>query len=415
MAYGCGYAGGYADEGCEQATFCIAGYGMGPFGIEVYEGGISCLEEGGQGGDEPNSNVQDFKETTGRLGCGEPTVFITQRCGAGISCVLDHISNLKWDRRLDDVSEAQVIIDLGGDAKATCCECLADVEPWCHELHIWRDGEEVWVGPIIDITYTYRRIEVRAKDSLGWLSVRIPPIDINYTAVDTDLTTIAEFVLTTAFAEDTVTCELDNIYSQPSGVVGKRFFERFQMTALEILDDLANTGLDYTTLGRTIVLVGDSLSLTPLILLNDEHIMGDIEIKKDGTIQGNRFFVHFEGDGGLPASSTPVDEFCYGPIERLRDGDGLVDGVSAGDVADIYVAASAIAPRIVEIAAGSRLSPETPWVINDMVPGARVDVAIVRTCFQLTQSFRLTGVQVEYTANGESVGVTLSPINNPSE
>lgn len=389
-------------------------YGGLPFAFIVYAGylinapGALIINTG--------SNVENLQEQAGtRLGCGESTVFITARCSGQVACVLDGITSLKWDRRLDDISEAEVEIGLGGDSTATCCLCLAEVEPWCHELHIWRDGIEVWVGPIVEIMYSYSKVSIRALDSLAWLTVRIPSIDINFTAVNTDLSTIGEFIIETAFALDTVTCELDNLYVQPTGFLGKRFFEAFSGTAFDFLDDVAETGLDYTTLGRTIVLVGDTTPLTPLILLDDTHILGEVEIRKAGNLQGNRWYVHFDGDLGTPASGEAVNFFCYGPIERLQPGDGLQDGVSAGQAADIYVASTAIAPRIMEVPPGSRLSSDTPWTINEMVPGARVDVSIVRTCFQLTQSFRLTLVEIQYTAEvGEEVKITLSPVDDPS-
>jgi hypothetical protein len=48
-----------------------------------------------------------------------------------------------------------------------------------------------------------------------------------------------------------------------------------------------------------------------------------------------------------------------------------------------------------------------------MVPGARVDVAVTRLCLDLTQSFILTGVEVNYSeSDGETVGITLTPLND---
>lgn len=385
------------------------------YNLGVYEGFLPAAPEA-TGGDQPRSNVRNIDETRGRLGCGEPSFFITSRCASGVFCVLDgNVIEAKWDRRLDDVSEASVRMSFGGDATYTCCECLAEAEPWCHELHIWRDGEEVWVGPIQEIEYQYDEVSILANDSLAWLDVRIPPANINTVGLSTDLTQVAVDLLEVAFAEDgpEYTCELDNLYTQDTGLDFDVFFERFTKTSLEVLRDLSDIGLDFTTLGRTIVLIGDSEELTPLVLLNDEHIMGSVVVRKDGKSQGNRFYVHFEGDGGVPASGEAADKFCYGPIERLRDGDGLTNGVNAGQVADIYVEASAIAPRVVEIPPGSRLSPDTPWTINQMVPGARVDVAITKLCFNMTQSFRLAAVEVSYDDNdGESVGITLVPFSS---
>jgi hypothetical protein len=399
-----GYAGGWYGGGG-----VYAGYGYCP------SGAITPV-------DPPvvNTNVLDIDDSGGRLGCGESSFFITNRCGGGVTCVLDGlVSAARWERKLDDVSQAEVTVELGGDTSFTCCACLAETEPWCHELHIWRDGDEVWVGPIQELEYSYNQVVIRASDSLAWLGVRIPIVDYNYRDAPAgpgaaDLTTIATAVITNAFFEDLpMSCEVDNIFSQPTGIILALYYEAFNYTALEILRKLGEVGLNFTTLGRTIVLVKNDTPLTPLILLNDEHIMGNIVITKDGTLQGNRFYVHFDGDNGLPTSGEAIDFYCYGPIERLRNGDGLTNGGDAGQLADAYAAASAIAPRIVEIPDGSRLSPDTPWTINQMVPGARVDVAVTRLCLDLTQSFILTGVEVNYSeSDGETVGITLTPLND---
>lgn len=388
------------------------------FGAIVYEGFLPAAPAV-TGGGNPTTNLLNIDDSRGRLGCGTPSFFLTQRCGSsGVTCVLDaELVNAKWDRRLDDVSEADLVMRFSGDNTYTCCECLAEAEPWCHELHIWRDGEEVWVGPVQTIEYEYDTVTLKAKDSLAWMGVRVPPVDINFVGTGTDLTDVAIFLIDTAFSEDGPenTCEVDNIFSQPTGFTFDVFQEKFSQTALETLRDLGDIGLDFTTLGRTIVLVGDTTPLTPLVLLNDEHIMGGLKITKDGTIQGNRYYIHFDGDGGVPASGQATDFYCYGAIERLRSEDILSNGTDAADVADIYVQSSAIAPRTLELTPGSKLSPDTPWTINEMVPGARVDVAVTKFCLNLTQSFRLTNVEVTYTpADGESVGITVIPINSTS-
>ena len=186
----------------------------------VYEGYLPSSPLA-TGGESPNNNIHNLDTSQGRLGCGAPQFFITSRCSSsGVMCVLDgKVISAKWDRRLDDVSAANLIMEFGGTTEYTCCECLAEVEPWCHELHIWRDNEEVWVGPIESIEYTRQRVEIVAKDSLAWLSVRVPPVDINTIGLTTDLTDVAVDLLEIAFAEDSpdFTCELDNIFTALTG------------------------------------------------------------------------------------------------------------------------------------------------------------------------------------------------------
>lgn len=394
------------------------GYGGGWYGGASVYGGYGYCPSGAVTPIEPpavKSNVVNIDDSVGRLGCGEPSFFITSRCSGTVTCVLDGlVTSATWGRKLDDVSTAMVTVDLSGDAASVCCACLSETEPWCHELHIWRDGDEVWCGPVQEIEYSYNKVVIKASDSLSWLGVRIPIVHIRPLVAE-DLTTTAVGMITAALNEESAiySCEVDNIFSQPTGVVMQVFYEAYKDSYLQNLRNIAALGLNFTTLGRTIVLVGSTAPLTPLVLLNDEHIIGDIQVTKDGTLQGNRYFVHFDGDFGVPASGEAVNKYCYNAIERILDGLGVVTGVQAGATADSYVAASAIAPRMLIIPPGSRLSPDTPWTINQMVPGARVDVAVTRLCLDLTQSFILTEVEVSYNdADGESVGITLTPLNN---
>lgn len=562
-----------------------------------------CVNENAVFQSLPTSSIEEFDTSAGRLGCGVPTVFITSRCSQSMACQIDlsDIIRITWTRVLDDVSEAEVEVGLTGDSQQTCCQCLATVEPFCHELHIWRDGDEVWVGPIEAIRYERERVTIKARDSLAWLDVRIPNEDVEFSAVGTagtitdnpltaiattfnsaalatlpaiagaipryyvvfepdnpenrdyaliithgggatsatitrnalpatisgskahvvnsawrvqgvvevdnpwlagsttlngaggmsdlpvvtlvsgdptpaiflvmegdnlsqreviqiqthgagatsaivirgqygttaqnhpsssvwvagslsgppeDLTYLAKNIIFLAFQEDIDIgndCEFFNMFTTETGEVIEFFKEKFNETYLEILMALATTELNVTTLGRTIVITGDSLAMTPLILLNDEHIMGNIEVTKDGKLMANRIWLHWEGDQGIPAvgQKEVSDRFCYSLVERISDGNGLALDIDASDTAEKMVNAAFIAPKIIDIPEGSRLSPDTPWTINQMVPGARIDVAITRLCLNLTQSFLLTGVTVDYSeSDGEAVGITLRPMNS---
>jgi hypothetical protein len=231
-----------------------------------------------------------------------------------------------------------------------------------------------------------------------------------------DLTYIAEHLVRTAFAYDVnlgVTCEVNSMYKVLTGnVVPYGPVEGFSQTFLKTLTDMGSSELNFTALGRTIVLSGGSLSLTPLVLLNDEHIMGDIQVTKDGKAQGNRWYVHFGGDEGIPGISEAADKYCYSLIEKITSIE-FPALLAAEALADSLVKASSLAPRMIEIPQGAKLSPDTPWTINQMVPGARVDVAITRMCFDITQSFILTGVTADYSENdGEAIGISLKPINS---
>lgn len=389
-------------------------YGSCAIGVPPYGG--SCLDVSQSIFPTPISNVEELDTSGGRLGCGQATAFIANRCGS-ILCTLDGIVSVKWDRRLDDIAEAEIEIRLGGDSGATCCDCLAEVEPWCHELWIRRDNEDAFAGPVTEIFYGYNSITIRAQDRLAWLTVRIPPIDIDYAIVGDDLADIGEFVLTTAFAEDIGSCEYADRYIQPTGITGNRFFPAFSSTAYEMIQKLGETGLDYTTVAGTISLTGDLSQTVTLALLSDELIFGEIEVKKSGLTQGNRWYVNFDGDLGIPAISDDAQspEYCYSRIERLRTGDDILTQLQAEQVADSFAAATGIAPRTLEITPGSRLSPDAPWTFNQMVCGVRVNVSVTKLCVALTRGFRLTRVEFQYEEGNEECLITLSPLNDVEE
>lgn len=376
--------------------------------------------------DEPSNNIETISDGLNRrLGCGVPAVFVSFRCSATVCSIpLESITDLQWNRKLSEISDARVTINVVGDAFSACCQCLAEIEPWCHELHIWRDGREQWVGPIQQIVYSYKQVEIIAKDVLAWTEVYVPPGDVDYTANPGgyDLVEIAEDIVSLAFVENEFACETNYIHADtdPTNLFGHRFFPGFTGTAFDFLDALADTGLVYTTIGRTIFLAapasGFPINLVRLALLTDEHIMGDITVTKDGDLQGNRFYVHWDGDLGVPEVATASEMYCSGPVERLRDGEGLVMEQDAQDAAANYVANQTVAPRILEIPPGSQLAPETPVIIDELIPGAVFDVSLTKLCVSLVRSFRLIQVEVEYSpGNGEQVKVDLAPLNLPEE
>lgn len=364
-------------------------------------------------------NLLPRKQGRGRLGCGQNEAYVTWKCGTPRFCPLPTSSELTWGRRLNDISEAQIVIPLSGAADETCCDCLGDLEPWCHELHVARDGEDVWLGPITEITYEFDKVTIRALDLLGWATVRVSEVPIDYTvatgAGPADWTVIGEAILDVAFAEDDP-CILPYVSASLTGYVGEQKFPAYTDSAFDQLDALASTGLEYTAVGRTIILASANTPTTPIATLLDEHILGAVQLTKNGLLQADRWFVHFDKDTEAippgPGVAEAANQYCYGLLERIRSTDTALANVESADiVAEVYVAASAIAPRLLEVPDGSQLSPEAPWEISAMIPGVRVDVGVTRLCVDATQSFVLTGINVRQTKTGEEVTITLGPLD----
>lgn len=365
----------------------------------------------------------------GTLGCSQHVAYIQDKCNGPRLCELLDITELSYDRRLDDISEAFVVIPISGDMDDPCCSCLADVEPWCHQLTIVRESDGVvWSGPIQKVTYGFNSVRIEAKDKLAWLQVRVNELTLggnnpNFTKC---LTTIAKEIIELAMSEDDSPCLLDCILDMGDGLPlgADRSREDFVgfggPTAYDDLVVMGNGGVDYTTVNQCIILTGEHLPDTSVGILTDEMILGDVSIVKDGTQLGNRFYVRYTGDDdcagicvpqGSPICPCPAradgTKECYGLVERHIDGIQMPNLLAAQVTAQIWLDSSRLVPRVVEFGGETKLSPECPWKLNDMIPGQRLDVALSKLCIPIYQGFKIQQVSVTDGAGGESISVTL--------
>lgn len=365
----------------------------------------------------------------GVLGCSQHVAYIQDKCNGPRLCELLDLSEVGYDRRLDDISEAFVVIPISGDMDDPCCACLADVEPWCHQLTIVRESDGVvWSGPIHKVIYGFNSVRIEAKDILSWLQVRVNPLTItgnnpNFTKC---LTTIAKELIEAGMAEDDSPCVLDCILDLGDGLpLGTdRSHEDFKAfggpTVYDDLITMGNSGVDYTVVKQCIILTGESLPTTSVGILTDEMILGEVNIVKDGGLLANRFWIRYTNDDDCagvcvpqgspycpcPAEATGAVE-CYGRVEKVIDGIGMPNLFAAQVAAQTYLNASRLVPRSIEFPGDTKLSPDCPWELNDMIPGQRLDVALSKLCVPIFQGFKIQQVSVTDGAEGESISVSL--------
>lgn len=384
---------------------------------------------------------------SGRLGCVDNiSVYITWQCGGPKVCSLESVSEVRWNRILDDISTAEVVIPTAvGTAGGVnpCCGCMGLIEPYCHELNIVRDGEVVWQGPVTTVDYKFNEVRITAEDVLGWTKVRVPQGSFGVTTA-TEITDIAKDMLENAAFSEHDPCVVEFIYqtdlnNRPTYIgpiqLASDEFPAFEGTVFDWLTKLNDIGLDFTTLGRRIILGVDASDLPAIGTLTEEHILGEFSVKKDGTIMGNRIIVRYPGDddpaiceanaeaaGGEGAAFTvpcpaivpdPAEEdfMCYGPIERTVSNELALDLNSAKAFGLISLSSSKTAPRVVEFPQGSKLAPSTPFGINELIPGTLIRVAVGNLCIPVNQVFKLTEVSYNLGPDGnEEVAISaVSP------
>src|SRR5690606_19038527 len=76
-----------------------------------------------------------------------------------------------------------------------CCNQLSEINPWQHEIHIFRNGELVWCGPIVDMSFDNAQglATIEAKDLFAWMDRRFIRCTIDMTEADLSMIFAAIF------------------------------------------------------------------------------------------------------------------------------------------------------------------------------------------------------------------------------
>ncbi|MFI1703068.1 hypothetical protein [Streptomyces griseoruber] len=336
-------------------------------------------------------------------GCGVHSAYIVDR-GGSVVTPANMLVSVDWTRILDDVSTAHVVIIPDGD----CCAQLGNVRTWRHKLVLARDGGTVWEGPIIQAEWSFGKVELWASDILVWLDRRVPHQSIVFDG--SDLTDIANWLIEDAFEPDDPGHTVEIL--GPSGVEGGRqYTEDFGQTG-DHLRDLADTGLDYTAIGSTIVLMPEDWDAS-VGTLTDVDFPEGLVVAEDGSALATRYIVHGDDDSGVKGVSGGTDSY-YGLLERSVEETSVTTTASAASAARSKRAAAYPVPVFLS-SDEVTLSPEAAVDVAKLVPGWCVDVATAVTCRPLRQRLKIGGVKVSEDGDGESVQVTLAPLSSDLE
>ena len=348
---------------------------------------------------------------TGRLGCGTYRLFIRGRCGEKQRGSIETFQSLAWGRVQDDTSTAEVQVSLTGDDGETCCELLSQVRSWHDNLTIFRDpGGLVWEGPLVELEYHRDTAIIRARDVSAWLDVRLvaPAIDHTTETGDgpRDLTQIAREVISSSFARDEPCVEVDY---ENTGIAGARKIDAWSTYAGDALRDLARTGLDFTVLGRRIIvgLTTDG-GRDPIGPLSEEHFKADLAVIEKGLEAGNFWYV--EGNDAAVHGSYGGPDPYFGLQEQRAKEDSIRDSGWATTDAVQRWHVTHHPPLYLVVPPDAQLAPEAPADIRRLIPGTLVNVDVRSLCRPVVAVQRLNSVSVTVTPEHEKVAVSLAPI-----
>lgn len=339
------------------------------------------------------------------LGCSRQMQVVVRTRGAVTqSQPLHDVSAATWERVLDGQSRATVVIPIRNQG---CCASLARTRPWSHEIMLVRSGEVVWEGPIVGVSDDRfaQTITIRARDMSAWLGKRRIHTAYDYTGNPTDLTDIATRAISDALGPDEPGV-LQWLTTYPSGVMAERRVGADVTKALDEVNDMARTGLNYTTVGRRLILFGETTPLANIGTLTDTHFARGIPLEWDGLVAASSVAVIGEGVVGRYSTDPGV----YGLLEEAVKTDGVLDKQAAETSARLLVQASFPPPLLISAGEFGALSSRAPVLISQLVPGVSVTIVARGNCETVTQQMRLEKLSVVWSPEGETVSPSLAPI-----
>lgn len=336
------------------------------------------------------------------IGNGTYDIEIWNRGGETKLATLRDATDLHFTRRLDDTSEGEVT-------------CISDewadlVHPWMHELHIFRNKQRCWCGPVRDKVYDpgTGKITVTARDLFCWFDFRVVHDEIDME--ESDMADVFAAIATSALRPD----PSPNItMSKKSAGSNIDFYhdEETQKIAAEYLRELADSGVDFTQIMRTLYVSGEEMVDTPTAVLTDRHFSATPNIKESGEmatlllLTGPGGDYHSHPDYQLTADQW--DRHTYGLLETVVDATTMFD---SDDATALEKAAKSRyelvkTPRV--YISDATLDKSAPVTMDDLIPGRRVDIRLQPRSVVVMSQYRLQSLDVKVSASDKGVTETI--------
>lgn len=341
-----------------------------------------------------------------RLGCARSYVVELRTRGgrAKVAVFGQGVTGVQWSRVLTGVSEAAVTVVPRSRA---CARDLNRATGWAHELCVWRDGERVWEGPLIDKDDTGNEVVLTARDLSAWWAKRIVHQGYRTMGDPVDVTRIAEAVLVDAFTPDDPDA-IKGIERVPTGILTEREVAGESVMADADIADLVQLGMDWTVVGRRTLLFGGRAPLGRIPALSRRHFTGNLPVTEAGAGVTTRVVVQ---GGGVRAVAGGVHE-GLGLLERI---------VTAGTVGTLRDAAAAAlgalhTPSLMLAGDASlALTAAAPVAVGQLVPGVVARVSGRGAAVEVSTDATLSKVAAEWAAGGEKIGVTFVETGDRTE
>lgn len=353
------------------------------------------------------------------LSCATHQVAIFDRGGYTRLGMVTPLTSVHWERRRDDMSMARCVVTY---PTWECQQLLKDVRSNRHELVVYRDGERVWEGCISRIAFTSTTVTIEARDILYYLhrtAMRAAHSNA-YPNVTTVVQRVASIVQSEVARKEALGYNILSHLRTYIGTDPARTARTTPAMFSSVLDEMealaTRSGLDYTTVGRSILLFDRQAAFYTTPRVSEKDFLGEVIVTEYGMEGGTRAYVT-DGQGRWGATSPSTPDPYYGEWEIVdtvyQEGDDAMEVpvTEMESQARRNLSGRNPVPVVVRVPDGSRLNPNGALSMKDLVCGARVPLVatlVARGRIEMMQ--KLDAVTVTESGDeGESITVTMSP------
>lgn len=343
------------------------------------------------------------------LGCGENRAFIYDQGGERMIGELTTVVQIQHGRVLSDVSEATIVV--GGPRDEACCELLGKIEPWRHELVIFRDGKRVWEGPVRNVHSKTGQVVIDARDVLAWADRSI------HEGIDDNLAQPPTFI----WASDLASAFL---HFDPNVLAFRRFpfglagdvpihhpVKQYSGYYGDDMRALGKLGVNYTTNGRSIIAWPERIPLgRTLPLETGKDYLGEVEFVVSGDDYVSEALS--QDINGVATSSTATTRAYYGRVQKIVDPQGALGVSELSYLTKLEVDRNgARMPVVLVPPSDAPLSPKAPVTYEDLVCGMSVPLSVTDPlCRKFDAEMILNEVTCNQGASGETVSIGLTMV-----
>lgn len=357
------------------------------------------------------------------LSCGDYEVYLAERGGTSLVCRLTGTESISFNRVLNDFSEARISVALNSE----CRDCLSTANPWQHEILIFRATKLVWCGPLISLTYqpSSSRVQLYARDLMAWTEKRFIEIfgPDDFDVEEADVAAVFAWVLNHGYEKDPWNMSWS---LSPTGIPITKFYPSagtdkwgglYANVGTE-LRSLADVGVDYTVLNRT--LYGGDLVVRPptpiTIKFTNQSWLVSPEIVIDGARMSTRTAVGGGSGGyyGYYEDQMWIEEtpgLPWGLLETFTQRSDLSDADTTelpNPVTQEAYARHQLLRTPIAYITGGQLAGDAMFDFNDLIPGIPIQIALLDSVRELTNNYRLFGVQVAVSKDAEKININIS-------